>query len=100
MSFQFPMWHEDMSMEECQALDAMLADSQRPTARSNSKDGKIKFVYKGQDWTLIPKNVTHVRIDPSMKRIKDGAFSRCSQLGEGELERRGGWVSYRYLHPP
>ena len=77
----------DMSMEECQAMDAMMADRMRPSARPTrgAADGRIEFVYKGQDWPLIPKNITHVSIDPSIKVIISCAFSRCSRLIEVEL---------------
>ncbi|CAJ1941271.1 unnamed protein product [Cylindrotheca closterium] len=38
------------------------------------------FIYKGQPIREIPRNVTHVLVDPSMKEIEDGAFKNCKDL--------------------
>ena len=53
---------------------------------------RIEFIYSGSERS-IPKNITHVTIDPSVQEVLNGAFSGCTQLvcvgvGEG-LERIG-----------
>jgi hypothetical protein len=49
----------------------------------------------------IPRDVTHVKVHPSVKAIKDRAFSSCSQLkivnfGE-RLEEIGLYPADRYV---
>ena len=48
-------------------------------------DNLVWFLYTGQDSLAIPRNVTHARIDPSVKEIDDGAFNGCEQLVEYSL---------------
>jgi hypothetical protein len=33
----------------------------------------------------VPENVTHIRFDPSVRNISEGAFSDCRDLVEVEL---------------
>jgi hypothetical protein len=56
------------------------------------------FIY--DDYTKdapIPKNVTHVKVDPSVKEIHDHAFQRCHSLVEVEFSEgleRIGWDAF------
>mmetsp|Transcript_29808 Transcript_29808/g.62243 ORF Transcript_29808/g.62243 Transcript_29808/m.62243 type:complete len:858 (-) Transcript_29808:905-3478(-) len=43
------------------------------------------FLYTGQKWSVIPRDVTHVRIDQSVKVIGAWAFGDCYQLREVEF---------------
>ena len=43
------------------------------------------FIYKGQPISEIPRDITHVRIDPSVKVIAAEAFEGCEELLEVEL---------------
>jgi BspA type Leucine rich repeat region (6 copies) len=43
------------------------------------------FLYTGQSRDDIPRNVTHVKVDPSVKVIGMRAFSECSQLRNVDL---------------
>jgi len=43
------------------------------------------FIYTGQSRDDIPRNITHVRIDPSVKSIGPAVFSACTQLMHVEL---------------
>ena len=43
------------------------------------------FVYTGQDPSEIPRDVTHVIIDLSIKVVGAGAFRYCNQLVEVEF---------------
>ena len=45
----------------------------------------VWFLYTGQDSSEIPRDVTHARIDPSVKEIDDSAFNGCEQLVEVQL---------------
>ena len=45
----------------------------------------VRFLYKGQPNTAIPRDVTHARIDPSIMVIGEGAFALCEQLVDVEL---------------
>jgi len=77
--------NQEMSQEVAESLDAMRINMERPAVLNAGADGRVDFLYTGQDWTEIPRNVTHVRIDPSVKVVKGSAFNRCSQLVEVEL---------------
>lgn len=46
---------------------------------------RIDFIYTGQDNADIPRNITHLRIDSSIKTIGEEAFKDCSQLVEVDL---------------
>ena len=48
-------------------------------------DNIVWFLYTGQDNSEIPRDVTHARIDPSVKVIAAGAFRGCEQLVAVEL---------------
>ncbi len=43
------------------------------------------FIYTGQSREDIPRNVTHVNVDPTVKEIDWKAFEGCSQLRSVEL---------------
>ena len=45
----------------------------------------VWFLYTGQPYLEIPRDVTHVRIDPSVKVIDASAFRDCDKLIEVEL---------------
>jgi hypothetical protein len=51
------------------------------------------FIYSKDTKDAIPKNVTHVKVDPSVKEIHDEAFHDCVSLVEVDfsegLERIG-----------
>ncbi|KAL7523391.1 hypothetical protein ACHAXR_000156, partial [Thalassiosira sp. AJA248-18] len=43
------------------------------------------FLYTGQERSAISSDVTHIRVDPSVKRIPPEAFERLKKLEEVEL---------------
>jgi hypothetical protein len=43
------------------------------------------FIYSKETKDKIPKTVTHVKVDPSVKEIHDGAFKDCHSLVEVEF---------------
>ena len=43
------------------------------------------FIYRGQPKSEIPRDITHLRIDPSVKVIGRWAFWHCTQLVEVKL---------------
>jgi hypothetical protein len=43
------------------------------------------FLYTGQSREEIPGDITHVKMDPSVKEIHEGAFNECGQLINVEL---------------
>lgn len=45
----------------------------------------MHFLYRGQDCSQIPRDVTHICIDPSVKVIDWAAFGHCKQLVEVEF---------------
>ena len=45
----------------------------------------VWFIYRGQPKSEIPRDITRLRIDPSVKVIGRWAFSACRQLAEVEL---------------
>jgi len=51
----------------------------------NGVGESVPFLYTGQAWSAIPRNVTGVRVHPSVKIIGDRAFSDCDRLAEVEL---------------
>ena len=54
--------------------------------RSRSRDeGEVHFVYTGQHPSEVPRDVTHVRVDPSVISIGERAFYDCEHLEEVEL---------------
>ena len=59
-------------------------------------DSDETFLYTGQALEDIPRNITHVIVDPSVKEIGEEAFAGCSQLRNVEmcegLERIGDWA--------
>lgn len=86
--FDLPYDFDDprMTNEMCEMLDAMRMNSMRPVqTQERESGGRVVVVYKGQDWTRIPRNVTHARIHPSVKVIKSCAFNRCANLVEVEM---------------
>ena len=59
------------------------ADSATTEGAVTGDNSSIKwFIYVGQPNSEIPRNVTHVRIDPSVKIIPADAFRNCQQLVE------------------
>ena len=65
---------------------------------SNAGDKGAYFVYTGQAREDIPQDVICVRVYPSIRRIEDYAFHKCSlltivDLGEGleEIGKRAFW---------
>lgn len=40
----------------------------------------VKFRYTGQDKDEIPRNITHLKIDSSVREIPDCSFSSCRSL--------------------
>ena len=48
-------------------------------------DGIVWFLYTGQARSEIPRDVTHVRIDPTVKKIGNCAFMGCEKLVEVKL---------------
>jgi hypothetical protein len=76
---------------------------------SNAGDKGAYFVYTGQAREDIPQDVICVRVYPSIRRIEDYAFHKCSlltivDLGEGleEIGKRafGGCTSLREIVIP
>jgi hypothetical protein len=66
---------------------------------SNAGDQGASFIYTGQEGADIPWDVIHVRVNPTVRRIEDWAFNKCSQLaivilGEG-VEEIGQWASFQ-----
>jgi hypothetical protein len=59
-------------------------------------DSNETFLYTGQALEDIPRDITHVVVDPSIKEIGVEAFAGCSQLRNVELceglERIGDWA--------
>ncbi len=59
-------------------------------------DSDKTFLYTGQALEDIPRDITHVIVDPSVKEIGEEAFAGCSQLRNVELceglERIGDWA--------
>ena len=43
-------------------------------------DERTYFIYIGRGGLDIPRDVTHVRVHPSVKGIKDEAFSHCCPM--------------------
>ena len=58
------------------------------TARMASENNADWFVYTGQPIGDIPRDVTHVRIDPSVTVIAHGAFKSFCELVEVEFSGR------------
>lgn len=60
------------------------------------------FIYTGQWRYDIPRTVTHVILDPSVKKISIDAFRKCTQLMHVELcdglERIGDGASLAAHH--
>ena len=46
----------------------------------NDNEAVVWFLYTGQAIEDIPRDVTHARIDPSVKVIAARAFRNCEQL--------------------
>ena len=60
----------------------------RSRSRDNTidnNDGIIHYLYTGQPSNEIPKDITHLRVDPSVSIIAEHAFYDCSMLEEVEL---------------
>ena len=54
-------------------------------ADSGGGNNIVWFLYAGQPIEEIPRDITHLRIDPSVKKIGDHAFMGCEQLVVVEL---------------
>ena len=52
---------------------------------SDNDNDEPFFLYKGQSKEDIPRNVTHAKVDPSVKVIGEKAFYECNQLRSVEL---------------
>ena len=63
----------------------------------DSADGGniVWFLYTGQPIADIPRDVSHVRIDPSVKLLAVGAFQNCEQLVVVELCEGLLWIGER-----
>jgi hypothetical protein len=65
---------------------------------SESLNSNVLFIYRGEARDEIPRDVTHVRVDPSVEEIYDNAFEDCWSLVEVEfsegLERIGSHAFY------
>ena len=74
---------------------AALEEETMSGADGNENNHVVWFLYTGQPNSEIPRDVTHVRIDPSVKEIAADAFRDCLQLavvsigGGGALWRIG-----------
>jgi hypothetical protein len=55
------------------------------TSEASIPDPPNVFIYNEDTKDAIPKNVTHVKVDPSVKEIHDKAFDRCQLLVKVEF---------------
>jgi hypothetical protein len=69
------------------------------TSEASIPEPPTIFIYNKDTKDDIPRNVTHVKVDPSVKEIHDFAFEICHSLVEVEfsegLERIGKGAFYR-----
>ena len=57
---------------------------------SNSETSETEeFIYYAKRTESVPKNVTHVRVHPSVKAIGEGAFEGCSLLERIAIPSKG-----------
>jgi hypothetical protein len=63
------------------------------TSEANIPEPPNVFIYRGETKDEIPRDVTHVKVDPSVKEIHNHAFQDCRSLVKVEfsegLERIG-----------
>jgi hypothetical protein len=51
----------------------------------NTSESPNAFIYNEETKDEIPKTVTHVKVDPSVKEIPPGAFRGCWSSSEVEF---------------
>jgi hypothetical protein len=55
------------------------------TSEASIPEPPTIFIYNKNKKDVIPRNVTHVKVDPSVKEIPDNAFQDCHSLVEVEF---------------
>ena len=61
-------------------------------SRGSADNNVVWFLYTGQGMHLIPRDVTHLRIAPSVKVVGRWAFSNCKNLVAVELCKGVEWI--------
>mmetsp|Transcript_39446 Transcript_39446/g.95438 ORF Transcript_39446/g.95438 Transcript_39446/m.95438 type:complete len:551 (-) Transcript_39446:78-1730(-) len=46
----------------------------------NAENERIEFIYTGQSVDVIPRNITHLTVDSSVREIEESAFESCEDL--------------------
>ena len=77
---------EALSSKSHHCIEALTARLGVAISRSRSRDDEeVHFLYTGQPPAEIPRDVTHVRVDPAVGAVGERAFYDCECLEEVEL---------------
>ena len=72
--------------ESRKALSNLLSPSRSAMASNSTSDTNVPwFIYRGPDGEAVPRDVTHLRVHPSVTVIPAGAFKDRRQLQQVDL---------------